>query len=237
MSTTKVRHRRFMDKPTSARTNPRADLTLGGLADALNRTAREEGHPAPLKVGPRPAKLHDGDVVILFAQGDEMVAIPFAHPSPKRAVPLTEAEAAVLSEGGFSPKDVTGKDTVEASAQAYANLLAQSLSVAQAAELLGINASRIRQRLGGPRRSLYGIKIREEWVLPSFQFAGKGTVPGIEEVIAELDPELHPVAVLRWFSTPNPDLEIDGEGKTVSPLDWLRTGHPSATVAELARGL
>jgi hypothetical protein len=101
---------------------------------------------------------------------------------------------------------------------------------------LGVNPSRVRQKLVGPGRSVFGIKIRDEWVLPRFQFAEKGTVPGIEDVIAVLDVDLHPVAVQRWFTTPNPDLETD-EGSVLSPLDWLRTGQASEVTVELAQNL
>jgi len=242
MSTTRVRHnhpkhKAAPHKPTPVRPFRKAELEGDRLAQALGHTAREGGQRASWKVGPRPAELEDGDAFIVLAQGNDLVAIPVAHPSPRKSVPLTESEAAILSEGGFSPSGGAEKDRVEASAQAFASLLSESLSVAQAAEVLGVHQSRIRQKLGEGRRSLFGIKIRDEWVLPRFQFWEKGTVPGIEEVFTELDPDLHPVAVQRWFTTPNPDLEMDREGKVLSPLDWLRTGHPTAAVIELARTL
>lgn len=46
-----------------------------------------------------------------------------------------------------------------------------------------------------------------------------------------LDPELHPVAVLTWLTSPQPDLD------DVSPRDWLCAGNPPETVAELASSL
>jgi hypothetical protein len=55
-------------------------------------------------------------------------------------------------------------------------------------------------------------------------------------VVASLDPDLHPVAVFRWFTTPNPDLIVEGpgEGRTVSPRDWLRLGLAPRVVADQA---
>src|SRR5881392_570750 len=104
MSTTKVRHNHpkgkvTPHKPVSARPFRKAELEGDRLAQALGRTAREGGHRAPWKVGPRPAELEDGDAFIVLAQGNDLVAIPVAHPSPKKSVPLTESEAAILSEG------------------------------------------------------------------------------------------------------------------------------------------
>jgi hypothetical protein len=113
--------------------------------------------------------------------------------------------------------------------------LHDSYTAEQAADLLGVNASRIRQRLGGPSRTLYGIKPGKEWRIPKFQFEGRRLIPGIERVVERLAAGLHPVAVYRWFLTPIPDLTVD-ETPT-SPLDWLRLGNPPEVVAELAAGL
>ena len=41
-----------------------------------------------------------------------------------------------------------------------------------------------------------------------------------------------PVGIHAWLTRPDADLEVDG--KPVSPLDWLRTGHDLAPVAEMA---
>jgi hypothetical protein len=77
-------------------------------------------------------------------------------------------------------------------------------------------------------------------VLPEFQLEGDKTLPGIAEVTAHLDPELHPVSVYRWFTQPNSDLVVEREGeepRSLSPRDWLRFGLPVEPVAELAAHL
>jgi hypothetical protein len=46
------------------------------------------------------------------------------------------------------------------------------------------------------------------------------------------------VAIFRWFHTPNPDLEErEGQGKGLTPLQWLQIGNDPDVVAELAAGL
>lgn len=54
------------------------------------------------------------------------------------------------------------------SAADYMALLESSHSTAEAARFLGVDASRIRQRIR--ERSLYGIEYENAWRLPRFQF-------------------------------------------------------------------
>ncbi len=114
-------------------------------------------------------------------------------------------------------------------------LLETALSAHEAAQRLGIDVSRVHERLLPPA-SLYGFKDhRDEWVLPAFQFTDTGELPGIVEVFKRLDPTLHPISVSTWFHTPNTDLFIDLETEEpVSPLRWLAVGHDPGPVAELA---
>ena len=115
-------------------------------------------------------------------------------------------------------------------------LLATARPVAEAARLLGVDPSRVRQRLG--ERSLYGLKTPRGWRLPAFQFdldQPDRLVPGIGGVLAALPPDLHPVAVYNWLTLPDPDLAWGDE--PVSPLDWLRSGGDPAVVAALAADL
>src|SRR5579872_3570067 len=98
MSTTRVRHNHPKHKATAHKPAPvrafrKAELEGDRLAQALGHTAPDRGHRAPWKVGPRPAELEDGDAFIVLAQGNDLVAIPVAHPSPRKSVPLTESEA------------------------------------------------------------------------------------------------------------------------------------------------
>ncbi len=64
--------------------------------------------------------------------------------------------------------------------------------MAEAARLLGVDPSRVRQRLG--ERTLYGVKTARGWRLPAFQFdldQPDRLVPGIGALIEQ---EPHPWA-------------------------------------------
>ncbi len=115
-------------------------------------------------------------------------------------------------------------------AAAHAQLVSKSVNVADLAERLGVDPSRVRQRIYA--RSLHAFKHRGVWLIPTFQLEGPALVPGITTVASKLSPALHPVAVSRWFTTPNADLVVDDEA--VSPIVWLSSGGAPDAAAALA---
>lgn len=160
------------------------------------------------------------------------------------ATALTEAEEAALARGAFThPATAGAAPTVGAPAPhsrgkaEFARLVSDACSTEQAAKALGVNNSRIRQRLTETPRTLYGIKLGREWRIPKFQFAGRGMVPGLDQVVAKLPGDIHPVTFYRWLTTPTPDLTLDEHETPVAPLDWLKLGHAPERVAELAANL
>jgi len=150
---------------------------------------------------------------------------------------LTPEESAALLRGGVNPdwRRDSAENPIVRTAATYAAVLASSLTVAQAASLLGIDASRVRHRLA--ERTLYGIREKSGWRIPAFQFSPSGLVPGIDQVIPRLPSTLHPLAVIGWFTRPNPDLHDDADQMPISPLDWLQTGRDPEPVARLARSV
>jgi hypothetical protein len=150
---------------------------------------------------------------------------------------LTESEEAALARGGVLHVPPPEQRRVEAqAAAAYQRLREESLDIAAAARRLGVTTGRIRQRLAA--RSLYGLKEGNAWLLPAFQFAEQGLVPGIEAVLKRLPPDISPLAVARWLATPNPDLcTRDDDERPLSPRQWLLEGHPAEPAAELAAAL
>ena len=158
------------------------------------------------------------------------------YPSPRKELSAKQIE--LLEQGGFELDrlDFGLEDPVARTAFEYSVLRATALTTHAAAKRLGVNASRVRQRLLD--RALYGIKVGDEWRLPVFQFVRKGLVPGIVCVLPRLPRNLNPVAVHRWFNTRNPDLEARGEAERwLTPLQWLQAGEDPDVVAELAAGL
>jgi hypothetical protein len=188
----------------------------------------------------RPSATRVADIARRIAEIDliasELAATALSPGSPPTA--LTDAEERMLRDSGLSPAPVGAKEALalHRTTAEYARLLHDSDTVERAARRLGVNASRIRQRLMSGRRTLLGIKVGKSWRIPTFQFQGRRLVPGIDRVVARLSPDLHPVAVYRWFTSPTPDLMHEND-TPVSPLDWLRAGHPPETAAQLAANL
>lgn len=174
-----------------------------------------------------------------------------ARKSPKaadRAARLLESAAEVLAEerapaampaserqswealGARFGDDVVDRAALR-SRSAIAELLADSVAGdASVADLLGVDRSRVSQRLA--ERSLYVIDMGGQRHFPRWQFEGSSTVPHLKAVLRALANDLHPLTVTHWFLTPNQELEV--EGATISPREWLVTGGPPAPVVELA---
>ena len=162
---------------------------------------------------------------------------PVVQAEPERE--LTEAENRLLDEGGFpmpQPDDQgSAGSAVSTLAVSYAEMCAQALTTKEAALLLQVQPSRIRQRLG--EKTLFGIEKEDHWVLPRFQFDHGQIVPGIGKVLQVLDETLHPVTVERFFATPQPELYADEVGRDLTPREWLQAGYDPAPVVRLARDL
>ncbi len=148
---------------------------------------------------------------------------------------LSATEAEVLERGGFSLKPARRAEArpLSKTVAAYVAMMDDALSVSEAAKRLRVDPSRIRQLLSNG--SLYGLKVKGEWRLPRFQFTTRGLVPGVEQVLRALPDDLHPVEVLTWLGSPDPDLEV-GE-RSVSPLEWLRSGGDPERARAVARDL
>jgi hypothetical protein len=151
---------------------------------------------------------------------------------------LTAAEAAALrSVGAFkddSPIPVDNDPLIRSQAQ-YMALLEESLSAAQAAKLLGVDVSRIRQRLRD--RSLFGVEHEGTWRLPHFQFERRLVIPGLARVLKALPEDLFPLDVVDWFVLPDADLQLKSDAAPLSPREWLLSGRPVDAVVAVAQDL
>ena len=108
-----------------------------------------------------------------------------------------------------------------------------ALSVADAAGVVGVDASRIRHRLAAGR--LCGWKDRGGWRLPAWQFTKAGVLPGLEAVLAAVPDDQPALVVAAFMTTPQPDLALDNAPAT--PRQWLLAGGDPTTVAALASTL
>ena len=156
---------------------------------------------------------------------------------------LSAAEVAFLQRAGVSPSDFTPTDQGPSSALAqsaadYAVLLAASLPPSEIAHRIGVDESRIRQRIN--QHTLYAVKDGRGWRVPVFQLdaTGHALLPGLERIVPHVH-DAHLVEVARWFLSPQVDLEGSDE-EPMSPRDWLITGHDprvAATASEEFDGL
>lgn len=172
---------------------------------------------------------------LLLKTLDEMSPTP-TLPDSRRELAPTDVDA--LERGGFDLRILERgevNDPIARMAVLYAAIRADSLSVQEAAKMLKINDSRVRQLLGA--RVLYGFKDGHVWRIPRFQFDGDRLLPFHERVMPLLSTSLHPVEVYTWFTTPDPDLEADDGEETLSSFDWLRGGRSPEPVAAVAADL
>jgi hypothetical protein len=158
--------------------------------------------------------------------------------APRGASDFTAAEAAALrSVGAFkdeTPIQADNDPLIRSQAQ-YMALLEESLSAAEAAKLLHVDVSRVRQRLR--ERSLFGIEHEGSWRLPRFQFERRLVIPGLAQVLKTLPSDLFPLDVVDWFVLPDSDLQLDSDAAPLSPREWLLSGRPVEAVVTLARDL
>lgn len=176
-------------------------------------------------------EVDEGDLETLAAEALALVRPRYATARPGRRL------AALLAGAGFdTAPPVPGEvdRLVAREALALAAVLADSLTVTEAAGRLGVDPSRVRQRLS--RRTLYGFKAgARDWRLPAWQFTAGGALRGLEPVLGALDRALDPVGVTQFMVGPSDDLLVAGE--PASPVAWLTAGREPDVVAEAARGL
>jgi hypothetical protein len=152
---------------------------------------------------------------------------------------LTNQQETILAEHGgiVRPTRSSTQSPGRAMLRAYSSNLAEqtrtSISVSRAAELLHVDASRVRHRLGD--RALYGFKIGSGLRLPLWQFADGAPIPGLRTVLAALPADLHPLEVAGFMTTPDQDLSV--ADAPTSPRDWLTHGGDVNAVCELAAHL
>jgi len=199
----------------------------------------ERSFEIPLSRALRKERLPTGPSVALVEVGKKRLKVQFLRPpgDDLETPILTSVEEDLLTKGGVAPISSADVRVVEAGMAAeYQRLRDTSLNVAEAARRLRVNASRVRQRL--VEGSLYGVKDGNTWLLPEFQFTRQGRVPGIGAVLKNLPSDISPIAVTRWFKTPNVDLcTRDDQERPRTPLRWLLSGGSPEAAAKLAADL
>jgi len=203
----------------------RASATLGeGEAEVAGSSAAERRSIARWYAAAREA----------LAQNRPLT---MAAPAPRQSAvtDLSAPEIAALrSVGAFKDRASISaeNDPLVRSQAEYMALLEESLSAAEAAKLLQVDVSRVRQRLR--ERSLFGIEYQASWRLPRFQFERRLAIPGLARVLKALPTDIFPLDVADWFALPDSDLQLEGDVAPLSPRQWLLSGRPVEPVVMLA---
>jgi hypothetical protein len=146
---------------------------------------------------------------------------------------LSTGQRAVLSELG-SDGNAADMDLLARSATFSAALEAGELSVAQVADRIGIDTSRVRHRLASGH--LLGRRRGGSWRLPAWQFGDDGRpIPGLPEVLAALPGGLPLIVVWGFLTAPVPELAVSDRPRT--PMEWLAGGGTAEPVIDLAAGV
>jgi hypothetical protein len=154
------------------------------------------------------------------------------------AAQFSKTELGALVRVGLSTQPWAGAvadDPLAKTIVDHMALVETSLGTAQAAKMLGVDVSRVRQRLR--ERSLLGVEYEGEWRLPRVQFERNKVLPGLPAVLAGLPADVTPLDVTTWLLEPNVDLEGRTDGVPLSPRQWLLRGGAPEQVAKLARDL
>lgn len=152
-------------------------------------------------------------------------------PSRDRAGWTAAEHEALVSVGVDPDQEPSGKAVVDAAAR-YAAILETALPIAIAARRLGVDPSRLRQRIR--ERTLIAVKGSDGgWLIPGFQFTDGGELPGLRVVAREIRPDATIISIVSFFTSPQPDLEGE-DGEAMTPIAWLSSGRDPIIVRALA---
>lgn len=172
------------------------------------------------------------NAAVAEAIGTYAVGLPTLPSAEMSAAERNAFEALGVDVDDAGPAD---GDPMQAGVIALARMIETAMTVTEAAKRLGVTESRIHQRIKAGE--IYSFRIDGRRYIPAFQFRDRQLVPNITEVNQALPSSLHPVAVERWYATPNPDLVDNESGTPLSPLQWLEEGRDPAPSGSLADAL
>ncbi|MEA2023193.1 MAG: hypothetical protein U9N79_02750 [Actinomycetota bacterium] len=194
----------------------------------------------------------EGEVAIVYQTKSQIHKIPMRGVTPQSVNPriaadvlkiLKKADASLGDTISVSELDVLSRYRTAGDAEVALELASaarlrtqivdSALTVRAVAGLLGVNGSRIRQRLAD--HSIYGVKRDNKWRIPKWQFDDKGLLPGIDEFNRHIDHDVDVVELHGFLHSPNVDLVVNGE--RISPLVWLQAGLDAEPVGQIAATL
>ena len=113
----------------------------------------------------------------------------------------------------------------------HAQMVATAVPIASAAQRLGVDPSRLRQRIGEGTLLATRRPHGRGWLIPAFQLTEDGELPHLARVLAAAQRHLSPLSVAGAFELPNDEVD------DMSPRDWLISGGDPAPVERIVAGL
>lgn len=104
-----------------------------------------------------------------------------------------------------------------------AETLAGSISIKEAATILGVDRSRVSRRISG--NTLWAFDFRGSRRIPRWQFLGDGLLPGLDIIVRSVPPRTIPAVLDAFMHTALPDF---GDR---TPIDYLASGGDPILVA------
>ncbi|MCZ4278775.1 DNA-binding protein [Rhodococcoides yunnanense] len=174
---------------------------------------------------------------VSLVRDDVERALDALRPTHPSSAALPRSEAALYDAADFGEDVDAYRRQVLDAVTAYAVLVNTAYSTAEVAALLGVDPSRVRQRI--KERSVWAIKDRGDWVFPALQFETEslraGLISGLDKVFQAVPEGLHPLAIEGLLTAPQDELRRHGTPVTI--LHWLRTGGEVARALETVERL
>lgn len=101
--------------------------------------------------------------------------------------------------------------------------LAGSVTIKEAATVLGVDRSRISRRITG--KSLWAFDFQGSRRIPRWQFLGGEPLPGLDVIVPSIPKGATPTLVEAFMSTPQPDFDDR------TPVEYLASGGDPTEVA------
>jgi hypothetical protein len=151
-------------------------------------------------------------------------------------VPLSDEERAAFARFGIDTSKAMPREAmlqtepVVRGMRRHAQMVATAVPIASAARRLGVDPSRLRQRIR--EGTLLAVRRPQGrgWLIPAFQLTEGGEIPHLARVLAAAQRHLSPLSVARAFELPHEELD------DLSPRDWLISGGDPAPVERIIAG-
>jgi hypothetical protein len=162
-----------------------------------------------------------------------LAAIPGAGAAPLSATELTflrehagSGVAAVLDDW---TADSERQARARTALQQLSDAVAGSVSIKEAAAILGIDRSRVSRRLS--RNALWAFDLNANRRIPRWQFLNSDLLPGLAEIVPAIPRSANPAAIDAFMHTPQPDFG------NRTPIEHLAAGGDPTVVAAFLEDL